>query len=174
MQSLFEGTMYTFVFMWTPVLQSSASNELPFGLIFAIYMICVMLGSTVFNFARRVLREELIAIGYLLLAFCAMLTVVFFQQYETVTLAAFCTFELCCGIHWPCVGSIRSRVIPAHARAAVMNLFRVPLNLMVVAVLLKVKSMSHGTVFSLCALWLLLAAACGVALWARVTNLKKN
>ena len=44
-QSLFEGAMYTFVFMWTPALQAGIATadgefaELPFGLIFASYMV---------------------------------------------------------------------------------------------------------------------------------------
>ena len=42
-QSLFEAAMYTFVFMWTPALTSSLSTEekeeIPFGLIFACYMV---------------------------------------------------------------------------------------------------------------------------------------
>lgn len=45
-QSLFEGAMYTFVFMWTPALKKAAEEttgednvELPFGLIFSCYMV---------------------------------------------------------------------------------------------------------------------------------------
>lgn len=35
-QSLYEASMYTFVFMWTPALQEGPEKiELPFGVIFA-------------------------------------------------------------------------------------------------------------------------------------------
>jgi hypothetical protein len=38
MQSLFEGSMYTFVFLWTPAL-SPAGEHLPHGMIFSCFMV---------------------------------------------------------------------------------------------------------------------------------------
>jgi len=38
LQSLFEASMYTFVFMWTPAL-TARGDALPLGLIFACYMV---------------------------------------------------------------------------------------------------------------------------------------
>ena len=38
MQSLFEGSMYTFVFLWTPAL-SPGGEHLPHGMIFACFMV---------------------------------------------------------------------------------------------------------------------------------------
>ena len=38
MQSLFEGSMYTFVFLWTPAL-SPHGEHLPHGMIFACFMV---------------------------------------------------------------------------------------------------------------------------------------
>jgi hypothetical protein len=46
----------------------------------------------------------------------------------------------CCGIYWPALGTMRSRYIPEEVRATMMNIFRVPLNVIVVAVLIKVMS----------------------------------
>ncbi|KAI7995629.1 Molybdate-anion transporter [Camellia lanceoleosa] len=45
-QSLFEGSMYTFVFLWTPAL-SPNNEEIPHGFIFATFMLASMLGSSV-------------------------------------------------------------------------------------------------------------------------------
>eukprot|EP00899_Mesostigma_viride_P004902 jgi/Mesvir1/14412/Mv09798-RA.1 len=45
-QSLFEGSMYTFVFLWTPSLQAGGQH-IPHGLVFACFMVCIMIGSTV-------------------------------------------------------------------------------------------------------------------------------
>ncbi|KRZ21661.1 Major facilitator superfamily domain-containing protein 5 [Trichinella pseudospiralis] len=54
-QSLFEGSMYTFVLEWTPVLTAAVLNSpdpkdrfVPHGLIFASFMICIMIGSYIF------------------------------------------------------------------------------------------------------------------------------
>jgi predicted MFS family arabinose efflux permease len=62
-QSCFEGAMYTFVFMWTPALKSREEIQAEklgetldggmtaqyLGLIFAVFMVCVMVGSSVFK-----------------------------------------------------------------------------------------------------------------------------
>jgi hypothetical protein len=50
---------------------------------------------------------------------------------------AFLIFEVCCGIYFPCFGTLRGMYIPEDRRAAVMNFFRVPLNALVVIVLIK-------------------------------------
>lgn len=44
-QSLFEGSMYTFVFLWTPAL-SPNDEEIPHGFIFATFMLASMFGSS--------------------------------------------------------------------------------------------------------------------------------
>jgi hypothetical protein len=46
MQSLFEGSMYTFVFLWTPAL-SPAGEHIPHGMVFALFMVSSMVGSAV-------------------------------------------------------------------------------------------------------------------------------
>lgn len=58
-QSLFEGSMYTFVFLWTPAL-SPNDEEIPHGFIFATFMLASMLGSSLASrlMARSALRVE--------------------------------------------------------------------------------------------------------------------
>lgn len=46
MQALFEGSMYTFVFLWTPAL-SPAGEHIPHGMIFACFMVSSMVGSAI-------------------------------------------------------------------------------------------------------------------------------
>jgi MFS transporter, MFS domain-containing protein family, molybdate-anion transporter len=53
-QCLFEGSMYTFVLAWVPTLRSAASLDpsgftLPFGVIFACFMVCIMIGSGLYS-----------------------------------------------------------------------------------------------------------------------------
>ena len=45
-QTSAESAMYIFVFLWTPVLLS-ASSDLPLGLVFSTFMVCIMAGSQV-------------------------------------------------------------------------------------------------------------------------------
>ncbi len=53
MQSLFETSMYTFVFLWTPAL-SPNGEHLEHGLIFTCFMMACMAGSTI---AGRLLSD---------------------------------------------------------------------------------------------------------------------
>ena len=57
---------------------------------------------------------------------------------------SFVLFELCCGIHFPLISTLRSRYIPEDSRSAVLNLVRIPLNLLVCIILLKVRGRSPG------------------------------
>lgn len=46
-QSMFESIMYIFVFLWTPILDSSQSaSPWPLGLVFSCFMVCIMIGSS--------------------------------------------------------------------------------------------------------------------------------
>jgi hypothetical protein len=53
-QSLFEGSMYTFVFLWTPAL-SPNHEDIPHGFIFATFMLSSMLGSSI---ASRLMAQS--------------------------------------------------------------------------------------------------------------------
>jgi len=47
-------------------------------------------------------------------------------------LGAFLVFETCVGIFQPCGGVLRAKVIPDNLQGGVMNMFRIPLNSLVV------------------------------------------
>merc|ERR1719436_219019 len=51
MVACFEGSMYTFVFNWTPALESSFSTP-AFGMVFAAFMMAFMCGSSTFDLLR--------------------------------------------------------------------------------------------------------------------------
>jgi hypothetical protein len=69
---------------------------------------------------------------------------------------AFCTFEVCCGVFFPVMGSLRGKYIPDSTRATVMNVFRLPLNIIVVAILYKVNGgEDNSSLYLLCSILLL-------------------
>eukprot|EP01119_Soliformovum_irregulare_P011748 TRINITY_DN2976_c1_g1_i1.p1 TRINITY_DN2976_c1_g1~~TRINITY_DN2976_c1_g1_i1.p1 ORF type:complete len:430 (-),score=110.92 TRINITY_DN2976_c1_g1_i1:68-1357(-) len=157
-QSLFEASMYTFVFMWTPALQTAweLKNEavdLPFGLIFASYMVCIMIGSSLFGFLLKYMSIEIIVGHLMAVSAISLLVPIFFQDVVTV-LISFLVFEVCCGIYFPAMGTLRGKYIPEATRSAVTNFFRVPLNFLVVIVLVKVGDLENSTVFAITAIWL--------------------
>ncbi|KAH9048421.1 hypothetical protein EDB84DRAFT_1456928 [Lactarius hengduanensis] len=51
-QTIFEGSMYLFVFIWVPTLQESSPypSSLPLGYIFSAFMVSMILGSLIYTF----------------------------------------------------------------------------------------------------------------------------
>jgi MFS family permease len=167
-QSFFEGAMYIFVFMWTPALESTSDREIFHGWIFASFMICVLIGSTLFNVLLKMgMKVERFAVHIFQVAAGALLIPAFIQVH-TVRMFCFCVFEICCGMFWPSLGLMRSRYVPEEVRATVMNFFRVPLNCIVVIVLARIGQLSEFQVFLLCTGCLTPAIICQVLLM-RVT-----
>jgi len=113
MQSLFEASMYTFVFMWSPSLDDATGPEkkVPYGLVFACFMVAIMIGSSIFSIAiNRGLRPETLISFVYLIATCAFIVVLFFKDLNMLVVA-FLTFEVCCGIFFPCIGTLRGKYI---------------------------------------------------------------
>lgn len=163
-QSCFEGAMYTFVFMWTPALKSDAekladaqggsdieSSSQYLGLIFAVFMVSVMVGSSIFSLMATS-KSEILKIPLYLhgAAFSAMALVTIFLENKFIVYVMFLVFETSVGLFYPAYGVIKSDKIPEDIRSAVMNIFRIPLNLFVVLLLLKIKFFTSGTVFAIC------------------------
>lgn len=81
-QSLFEGSMYTFVFLWTPAL-SPNDEEIPHGFIFATFMLSSMLGSSI---ASRLLARKLKVEGYMQIVFSVSAFTLFLPVVTNVSL----------------------------------------------------------------------------------------
>lgn len=60
----------------------------------------------------------------------------------------FLCFEFCVGLYFPAISTLKSTVVPEASRAAIYNLFRVPLNVIVLGVLLS--DISTTTAFACC------------------------
>ena len=92
--SLFEGSMYIFVFNWTPALSSSSSAPPPFGLIFASFMVACMGGSSLFAILSAKLSSEQILVHVFLASAVALLLPLVFKS-TLMTLVSFILFEAC-------------------------------------------------------------------------------
>jgi hypothetical protein len=183
----FESAMYAFVFWWTPTLkalwrpeasESAAASEPPYGTIFATFMVCCMGGSVVFGWTasgratsgalrRCGARAEWTMAAVVALAAAALAVPAFATsdvgQTPAPTFDAFLVFEACVGFYFPAMGTMKARIVRDASRAAVYNIFRVPLNLIVVVVLLSsIQGRTHR--FTVCAGLLAVAAASQVAL----------
>ncbi len=178
-QSLFEAAMYIFVFYWTPTLESSLAadesaaaaaagtpplpegavapaSSLPHGIVFAAFMVSVMIGSKMFESFSASAPVEQWGLWVFLLASAALATPVFVSHHWT-QVVALCVFEGCCGVYFPLIAVLRGKYIPEDVRSTLMNLFRVGLNIIVLLVLGRADELGGTASFALCAT--LLAAA---------------
>ncbi|ORY62637.1 uncharacterized protein BCR38DRAFT_486899 [Pseudomassariella vexata] len=169
--TMFEGSMYLFVFFWVPALKSvqQSAGELPYGFIFASFMASVMAASLAFNL---VMQRRLMRYSRLLVLLLVVANFVFVKlsspKTEQSTFWFFCLFEACVGLYFPCIGYLKGRMIEDGIRAKVYSLMRVPLNIFVVVSLIFAReSGDFGRVFSVCSMFL--TAAFG-AVWAVTLN----
>ena len=146
-QSLFLGAMYTFVFLWTPTLDISNKN-VPYGLVFATFMVMISIGSGIFKLIAS--RTE--KLPFLVFSLCILSTLVTIVSIENeyAVFLSFLVFEMGCGIMFPTYGSLRSTYIPEEYRTTIMNIYRIPLNLFVVIVLLTKQYMTLKDSFTIC------------------------
>lgn len=135
--SLFEGSMYIFVFMWTPAMKalSPDGTELPFGLIFATFMVCCMAGSSIFSILIGSIQVEKLGV-FVFISATASFALMTMSSSSTGTFLAFLLFEITVGTYFPTMGTMKSMIVPESKRAAIYNLYRIPLNCIVLFSLL--------------------------------------
>lgn len=177
-QALFEGSMYIFVLQWPPAMiaaiQSSAKYAgaaTPFGNIFSCFMASCLLGSTIFgSLQARNISVEKAAFAMLMLATASMATatVVGSSSLALLTAAMF-LFEVCVGMYFPSIGTLRSKYLPDSHRSVMMNLFGIPLNLIVVTVFLSIRSLGVQGALAVASAALGIATVC-MGLLSRSSN----
>ena len=168
----FEGSMYLFVFFWTPALKATrvalpttippTSPDLPLGMIFASFMGSVMLGSLLFNFLVTtyafVSPARFLTAIFALASSTLLITVI--SKDERMTFWSFCVFEACVGMYFPSIGYLKGKIVDDGIRARVYGMLRVPLNIFVVVALSLTRegNKHRDTVFIACSGFLLLAS----------------
>lgn len=132
-EAVFEACIYIWVFYWTPaVADDETKREVPYGLLFASYMAAFMVGGAVPDMWHRL---SAVAAAVHTVAGCALLIGVVFFEHKILVFLTFVAFEFSVGMYFPTHGTLRSRYVPEATRASVMNLFRLPMNVLVVGVL---------------------------------------
>ncbi|KAH8724640.1 hypothetical protein GQ44DRAFT_827315 [Phaeosphaeriaceae sp. PMI808] len=163
----FEGSLFLFIFFKFPALKlshklSGSTEELPFGLIFAILMCSMMFGSLLYKSIST--SSNPISAQRILTGALALASVCFFipghVRDERVTLWCFCIFELCCGVYYPVMASLKGKLIDDGSRASVYGMLRIPLNVFVVLALSTTKEgeAHRNIVFTTCSALLVVAA----------------
>lgn len=157
--SAFEGSMYAFVFNWTPALDAGADTPPPHGLIFSAFMMACMCGSSIFGMLDTSIAPTKALVPVVMASAVALSLVAFSLgrggASAATIFAGFLAFEACVGAYFPCMGTVKSQVVPEDCRAGVYNLYRVPLNAFVLLLLLT--DLSLATAFTACSLLLAFA-----------------
>lgn len=150
-QALSEGAMYTFVFMWVPTLLSmDPPGGVPTGCVFSSLMIAITMGGLFFPVMHSVVSKFLsskkskssevtAAVIYALAsasmavpAFCLSTASTSSMCFERV-LVSFVIVEFTVGLFNPVAGTLRSKYVPDALQGGILNIFRLPLNAVVVA-----------------------------------------
>lgn len=177
MQALFEGAMYIFVLQWCPAIKNAitssplwgANAAVPFGKIFSCFMANCLLGTTLYGAVQsKGVRTEKSAAAMMAVAAAAMglatHTVSTGTKNLNALIAAFFAFEACVGMYFPSIGTLRSKYLPDSHRSVIMNIFGIPLNLIVVSVFLSIKYLGVVGALSCATGALSVAALCAAAL----------
>ncbi|GLC35439.1 hypothetical protein PLESTB_000207000 [Pleodorina starrii] len=181
MQSMFEASMYTFVFLWTPAL-SPGGQKIPHGLVFSCFMTACMAGSAGTGLlVRRYSPQRYMGLVYGAGALTLAVPLFFHMERRKpgfggsslvdngaggmsvsgkLQLLAFCGFEACIGIFWPSMMALRAHFVPEELRSTIINIFRIPLNLFVCIVLYKVSAFPLSVMFGVCVGMLLACMVC--------------
>ncbi|EDQ91247.1 uncharacterized protein MONBRDRAFT_15140, partial [Monosiga brevicollis MX1] len=151
-QSIFEAAMYVFVFLYTPALQRVAGrDDLPFGTLFACLMVAVAMGGglakLLLSYGKWTASRLLVVVMLGAAVACAGLAL---ASSTHQFLGAMLAFEVLVGMYWPCISTVRSRLIPEALRATILNLFRVPLNVFVCTALLGIDQWPESVTLGLC------------------------
>jgi hypothetical protein len=143
--------------VWPPAFKAAVAAAtpgtaaaVPFGVIFSCFMACCMLGSSAFSMAAGAgVAVESIALAMLTVGVLAMGLATTAASSSALLALSLCffAFEACVGVYFPTIGTLRSRLLPDEHRGAIMNLFGIPLNLIVVVVFLSISKL--GTVGAL-------------------------
>lgn len=176
-QAMSEGAMYTFVFMWVPTLLNLAPpGGVPTGCVFSSLMIAITMGGMLFPLTHsmvtrlapsaKIASSEITASMIYTLASTSMavasvsLTMDESQSTNTfqIVLASFVIVEFCVGLFNPVAGTLRSKYVPDNLQGGILNIFRLPLNAVVVAGTYATDILPHYQVFALVSCFFFLAA----------------
>jgi len=169
-----ESAMYAFVIEWTPALTLPSGNGPPHGLVFSCFMIAYMGGSIVFGMLSTHARPAhlLIACNVLSLGGVGGTFILFHTGAAATPTGIYAVFllltafEAGIGGYMAAIASLKAEYVPDDLRATVYNLFRVPLNLIVVVI--NVISLSSEFTFLACTVLVAIGLAGSFAIAGKV------
>ena len=154
-----------FLFSWTPILKQSTSGGMNPGFIFTSMVLTMIVGTKICK----------LLIVYLYCDYCISITTCLFFQGIFLILTYYkdsflersiflCAFDGLIGFYNPVNSVLKSKILVEKYRALLMNLFRVPLNIYVIIVLLTIRYINSFTVALISGILCFLAFGIGLFL----------
>ena len=136
-----------FLFSWTPILKQSTSGGMNPGLIFASMVLTMIVGTKICKLLIVYLYcDYFISITGCLFLQGIFLILTYYKDSFLERLIFLCAFDGLIGFYNPVNSVLKSKILVEKYRALLMNLFRVPLNIYVIIVLLTIRYINSFTV----------------------------
>lgn len=123
------------VFMWVPTLLAlkDSDGQLHTGLVFSSFMLAMTFGGILFALMLPMFRgaEVLCTLVYFVASASMAVPLISFNFWTV--LGSFLVLETMVGMFSSIGATLRSKYYPEHMHSSVMSVFRIPLNLLVVA-----------------------------------------
>mmetsp|Transcript_36853 Transcript_36853/g.89506 ORF Transcript_36853/g.89506 Transcript_36853/m.89506 type:complete len:483 (-) Transcript_36853:49-1497(-) len=190
-QASSEGAMYTFVFMWVPTLLSmNPPGGLPTGCVFSAMMMAITIGGMVFPILQSIFStvvlgskesaSEACASFIYFAAAASMAVPAYFLsgsasgEHFYLIIASFMMVECCVGLFMPVAGTLRSKYVPDALQGAILNIFRLPLNAVVVSGTYATDVLEPSVVFKAVSLCFFGAGALQLTMMGSTASSKKK
>lgn len=126
-----------------PAVQSrerrSTSDEIPLGMVFATFMLAMMLGGKIYEMMTKILKRTNADV-ILYATTVSTASMYWLSTHQTskalTTYLAYVLFELSCGAYFPSMAALRNRIVPQKEAQAIGVWVRIPLNSLATAALI--------------------------------------
>ena len=154
-----------FLFSWTPILKQSTSGGMNPGFIFTSMVLTMIVGTKICKLLIVYLYcDYFISITGCLFFQGIFLILTYYKDSFLERLIFLCAFDGLIGFYNPVNSVIKSKILVEKYRALLMNLFRVPLNIYVIIVLLTIRYINSFTVALISGILCFLAFGIGLFL----------
>ena len=154
-----------FLFSWTPILKQSTSGGMNPGFIFTSMVLTMIVGTKICKLLIVYLYcDYFISITGCLFLQCIFLILTYYKDSFLERLIFLCAFDGLIGFYNPVNSVLKSKILVEKYRALLMNLFRVPLNIYVIIVLLTIRYINSFTVALISGILCFLAFGIGLFL----------
>ena len=164
-ESIVMACLNMFLFSWTPILKQSTSGGMNPGFIFTSMVLTMIVGTKICKLLIVYLYcDYFISITGCLFLQGIFLILTYYKDSFLERLIFLCAFDGLIGFYNPVNSVLKSKILVEKYRALLMNLFRVPLNIYVIIVLLTIRYINSFTVALISGILCFLAFGIGLFL----------